>query len=99
MNLYTLFAMAALGIGGGFLGLAWGWRVSTWRERWQDSHPNGAILPLGRKWLLLIPECRFSPAEYGLDPDGEARERFILYGSSAFTPACSERTPGSGDRG
>lgn len=96
MNPYILAAMAALGIGGGFLGLAWGWRLSTWRERWQDAHPNGVILPLGRAWLV-IPECKFSPAEYG-DPEGEARERFILYGSSASTPACSERTPGSGDR-
>jgi hypothetical protein len=58
MNFWILFVMAALGIGGGFLGLWWGWRESEWQAARRRVY-YGQILIDGR-WMELAAPTDFN---------------------------------------
>lgn len=64
MNLYAIVAMAALGLGGGLAGLAWGWRESV-REAY------AARLWAGHSSFMLVggrPVSIAGPVELNLVP-------------------------------
>lgn len=114
MNPYILFAMVALGIGGGFLGLAWGWREGeresyarrTWARFSSTLHVGGEPVAIaGPVTLNMVPasESAIYIRSSGGKIDGIYLTARTWIDVPAFglppTPACSERTPGSGDRG
>lgn len=71
MNAYIIAAMAALGIGGGLLGLAWGYRESL-RDLAFRRRYYGQILCDGR-WIEIS-----SP----VDPDYSSGDYIKIAGSS-----------------